>query len=258
MDDTLLNGRLAFLEFRIRPLEKLVHLFADQFQKPIRYDSGQQHHGFRYLKPNVRHFCLLKAVRIVSALNAAIELARKGYAQEICVLIRTLAEYTTHIEFVLYSIDEFGNLGPEAENYIQAFFADYVRNRAADFKRAQVSQRTVNKKIGQTLNNAKPKDDSEFSGVDAEQLESNVYRTYSNYVHAKYPEVMDLYGGVPERFHMRGMKGTPKDDENIDIIDSIITTASLTFRLMIWKLDLYSVVEADTNLKAWLRTQQAN
>lgn len=258
MEETLLNARLAFLEFRIRPLEKLVHLFAVQLQKPIRYDSGQQHHGFRYLKPDIRHFCLLKAVRIVSALNAAIELARCGYAQEVCVLMRTLAEYTTHIEFVLYSIDESGNLGAGAENYIRAFFADYIRNSATDFKWAQVSQRTVNKKIGQTLNDVKSKEDSDFSRVDAEQLESNVYKTYSNYVHAKYPEVMDLYGGVPERFHTRGMKGTPKDDENVETIDSFITTVSLTFRLIIWKLNFYPAVEADASLTAWLRTQQAS
>ena len=41
----------------------------------------------------------------------------------------------------------------------------------------------------------------------------------SNYVHAKNPEIMDLYGGVPGRFHLDGMRGTPKDEENLQIID---------------------------------------
>lgn len=38
---------------------------------------------------------------MVSALNAMIELARNGYSQKICVLTRTVAEFISHIEFVL-------------------------------------------------------------------------------------------------------------------------------------------------------------
>jgi hypothetical protein len=69
-----------------------------------------QHHGFRYATPGAEHFCLLKAVRVVSALNAALELARCGYAQEIGVLMRTLVECTTHIEYVLSARDDAGKL----------------------------------------------------------------------------------------------------------------------------------------------------
>src|ERR1700756_1369845 len=44
--------------------------------------------GYRFDEPTTHHFCLLKAVRVVSALNASIELARRGYTQEIAVLMR--------------------------------------------------------------------------------------------------------------------------------------------------------------------------
>src|SRR5215831_12262415 len=90
---------LQDLEEKLEPLERLVRLFAASLGEPTlrKTDDGR---GFRYEAPDARHFCLLKAVRAVSALNAAIELARKGYTQEVAVLIRTLVECTTHIEFV--------------------------------------------------------------------------------------------------------------------------------------------------------------
>jgi hypothetical protein len=37
----------------------------------------------------------------VSALNASLVLARAGYVQEILTLMRTIAEFTTHIDYVL-------------------------------------------------------------------------------------------------------------------------------------------------------------
>jgi hypothetical protein len=76
MSETELAAQLPALRSRVDPLEKLVHALAERLPAPLRYHSGQRHHGFRYGKPDVRHFCLLKAVRAVSALNAAIELAR--------------------------------------------------------------------------------------------------------------------------------------------------------------------------------------
>jgi hypothetical protein len=99
-------ARLDGVRSRIEPLERLVTACAISLSSPIFYHSGQGHYGYRYGKPGVRHFCLLKAVRAVSALNAMIALARGGFAQEIGVLVRTLVECTTHIEFVLDALDE--------------------------------------------------------------------------------------------------------------------------------------------------------
>src|SRR5437868_3830707 len=82
-------------------LERVLTEFGKTFPPPLFYHSGQQHYGFRFGAPNARHFCLLKGVRVVSAYRAAIALARQGYVQEVFVLLRTLTEFSTHIEFVL-------------------------------------------------------------------------------------------------------------------------------------------------------------
>jgi hypothetical protein len=253
MTDVEFEAQLNAFRSRIDPLERMLHAFAGRLPEPLRYHSGKEHHGFRYGKPHVEHFSLLKAVRAVSALNAAIELARGGYTQEILVLMRTVAEYTTHIEFVLAARDGACQLEPAAEKYVQDYFADFARNDSTDFRRAQVRQNTVHQRIGAQLDGL-PQDSGRDPGVKAEQLYSDMYLTYSNYVHAKYPETMDLYGGVPAHFHLRGMRGTPKDGENLAIIDSSIETVSLTISQMVSEFRLHDLVEKDEVLGVWFRS----
>lgn len=246
--------QLDELKVRVAPMERLLTIFAASLPSPIFYHSGQEHYGYRYGKPDVRHFCLLKSVRTVSALNAMIALARGGFAQEIGVLVRTLVECTTHVEFAIDAIDENGVLAPDVEKYIQDFFADFARNSSADFKRAQVRQGLVHQRLGTTLDRAAQEAGYIGQRAPAERMYSNVYLTFSNYVHAKYPEIMDLYGGTPGRFHIDGMRGTSKDDENFQIIDAFIDTASIALKLMVSKLRLHPLLEAEPSLGIWFRS----
>ncbi len=48
MSETDLAARLQALKPRVDPLEKLVHALAERLQTPLRYHSGNEHHGFRY------------------------------------------------------------------------------------------------------------------------------------------------------------------------------------------------------------------
>jgi hypothetical protein len=254
MSERSFEAQLEAMRSRVEPLERLVTAFAGTLPQPLFYHSGREHYGFRYGKPGVQHFCLLKAVRVVSALNAAIALARGGYTQEIAVLVRTLIEYTTHIEFVLDGFDIAGVLPPEVEKYVQDYFADFARNSLADFKRAQVSQNTVNKRLGATLDNIAQRSGYAEQRAPAERTYSDIYLTYSNYVHAKYPEVMDLYDGAPGRFHLDGTRGTSKDGENFAIIDAFIDTASIALQLMVSRLRLHHLLESDAVLARWFRS----
>jgi hypothetical protein len=243
--------QLRGLKARIAPMERLLTVLAGSVPKPLFYHSGQEHYGFRYAKPGVLHFCLLKAVRSVSALNAMIVLARGGYAQEIGVLVRTLVECTTHIEFVLDALGDDGVLRSDVDKYVKGYFADYARNSSADFKRAQVRQGIVHKHLGETLDMVAEQNGLTEGRKPAETVYSNIYLTYSNYVHAKYPEVMDMYGGTLGRFHLDGMGGTPKDDENFAIIDTFIDTAAIALKLIVSKLRLHHLLEPDAPLRIW-------
>jgi hypothetical protein len=41
-----------------------------------------------------------------------------------------------------------------------------------------------------------------------------VSKTFSGYVHAASPQIMDMYGGNPPRFHVQGMLGTERHLEH--------------------------------------------
>src|SRR5260370_35323017 len=93
------ESALQDLEEKLDPLERVIRLFTASLGEPTLRKSDDER-GFRYEAPDVQHFCLLKAVRALSALNAAIQLDRKGYTQEIPVLMRTMIDCTTHIGVV--------------------------------------------------------------------------------------------------------------------------------------------------------------
>jgi hypothetical protein len=109
------------------------------------------------------------------------------------------------------------------------------------------------RKAGPALNRVAAQSGETEGRVPAAKLYSNIYRIFSNYVHAKYPEIMDLYGGRPGRFHLRGMSGTPKDGENLAQLETFVETASNTFVAMIQGLDLRALVESDPTLAAWYK-----
>lgn len=215
-DETL---RIKKIEAEIANQERLIALLSERLGSPIWYHSGKQHVGFRYLKPDWKHFCLLKAVRAVSGLNACLKLIEGGFSQEICVLLRTIVESTSHIDFVVAGVSD-GDLSEEQAKYVNSYFADFKRNEVSDFGRPGIRQQQVHKAVGaeMDLSIKNTAEAQAFARVDSAKLMSNVYLTLSNYVHARYPETMDLYGGDPAHFHLAGMRGTPKDFENLDAL----------------------------------------
>ena len=64
------SRHLDALQQRLEPAEQFVDCLAGNLAQPIFCDFDGAHTGFRYAKPDRRHFCLLKYVRAVSALGA--------------------------------------------------------------------------------------------------------------------------------------------------------------------------------------------
>ena len=56
MPETSFEVQLKALKVRIVPIERLVSAIAGSVPKPLFYDFGQEHFGFRYAKPGVLHF----------------------------------------------------------------------------------------------------------------------------------------------------------------------------------------------------------
>jgi hypothetical protein len=246
----LFEGALAGLQARVTILENVIEIFSGLLPAPSLYDTGQER-GFRYENPDVRHFCLLKAVRVASALNAALELARTGYTQELAALMRILSECTKHIEFVL-DIDDGEEHRSNVARYLHEFFEDIRRDPEAEIKGVLIREKIVNEQLGKTLDRIATQHGETENRVPAARLFYRSSRAFMFYVHARYPESMDLYGGRPGRFHLRGMRGTPKDRENLEVLDTFMTTAHTTFVIMVQGIpDLREVVLLNQVLRRW-------
>ncbi|MDB5474688.1 MAG: hypothetical protein JWP49_199 [Phenylobacterium sp.] len=212
---------------RLQPAAHFLDLFAGQLAAPIWYQSAGAHVGFRYTAPDARHFCLLKGVRSVSGMNACIQLALGGYVQEIAVIIRTVVECTSLMDWVRLAAEPDGSLRSDPQQtYVKTYFDDYRRDNPGESLKLTVRQGDVHRDVGSWLDEGAEEIGIQMNAGSA-RLMSNVYQTGSSYVHARYPEVMDMYGGRPGAFHLNGMRGTPKDNENLEVVETYATTVNL-------------------------------
>jgi hypothetical protein len=245
-----IEAGLNALQQEVEPLERIIRLLAARLDAPI-LQVTLAGKAFRYDSPDVRHFCLLKGARALSDFNACIELARRGYVQEICVLIRTMVECIRHLEYVVEPYGS-GEHKASAERYVQEFFADGRRGAAADPHKFQMQQGKVHDALGKVLDQISAELGKDSDGrKPAGALYRDTYGVMSNYVHARYPECIDLYGGKPGEFHVRGMSGTPKDAESLEILQSFSTTLAQGFVMMIQGLKLKAIVDADPMIGRW-------
>jgi len=247
-----MESRMFAVQDALDPAERFLHLFAQHLGPPIWYASTGTHVGFRYTTPDARHFCLLKGVRAVSGISACIHLTRGGYTQEVAVIIRTVVECANLIEWVKLAADPDGSLREERQRtYVKTYFDDYQRDRPGQSLNLKVRQEEVHEAVGNYLDDNARKIDEEMSRDPAKRLMSNVYLANSSYVHARYPEVMDMFGGHPRHFHLHGMRGTPKDLENCEVVETYATTVEHTIAGMALHFQP-PFVRSDQIITSWL------
>jgi hypothetical protein len=248
-----MNAALAKLADELTPLERLIGLFSASLEQPklVAVEGGR---AYRYETPDVRHFCLLKGVLAVNTLYGILELARCGFIFQVSVLLRVVVECTTHIEFVLDPSTDVKHK-ERVTAYLAAYFADFDRNPSAPFEKAPIKQGQVHATIGKTLDDIAAQYENAEGRKPAAAAYFSVYRCFSNFVHGRYPEIVDLYGGIPGRFHLHGMSGTRKDMEMAVTLEPIINTVSNVFVHMVQALNLRKFVEADPVIGAWFRSR---
>lgn len=246
-------------------LQEVIETLFASIEPPVFLKFSDREAGFRFKTATPFHFCILKLGRAVSTLNAASHLYERGFSQEICTLIRILSECTTHAEYVAQGVEN-GQVKEEVFEYVEAYFNDTRRVRGMAAPRNHIRQEKINKAVGRFTDEAKdlidegtqlPEDIEDLDyllSLPASQLMSDVYRVFSNYVHARYPETMDMFGGGARVPHLNGMLGTPKDQENLETITMFITAVSNAAKLVIFKFGVEHLIESEKRFSIWLRS----
>jgi hypothetical protein len=188
-------------------MERTVHTLAARVQQPqaVPYKDAFL---FRHVERTVHQALVQKLARTVSTLHATRLLMEHGFVQEQASMQRILDELQEDVTFLSFGIT-FGKWSKLHDDYLKAFFEeefDADTAMASTQKRSMISRKKIRAAIASMEIGL-----DQSTGVEVTRTLS---KAYSGYVHAASPHIMDMYGGNPPRFHMRGMRGTPRHVEH--------------------------------------------
>ena len=192
----------------LKNMEHTLHQLARRVPPPQRIPYKDSF-VFRYVEKSVHQALVQKLARLVSGLHAARLLMGAGFVQEQAALQRILDEIAEDISFLSFSV-VYEDSTPLHKTYLDAFFQEEFDPNdtvASSSERASVPRKKIRAYIDRVASG--PKGSSKH--LDASRTVSKVY---SGYVHAASPQIMDMYGGNPPRFHVRGMRGTERHLED--------------------------------------------
>lgn len=189
-------------------MEQTLHAFASRVPPPQRLPYKDSF-VFRYVEKSVHQALVQKLARLISGLYAAYLLWSKGFVQEQASLQRILDEITEDISFLAFSVI-YSDSTDLHKAYLDAFFQEEFDPNdavASSKDRATIPRKKVRAYIDRVASG--PKGSSKH--LDAARTVSKIF---SGYVHAASPQIMDMYGGNPPRFHVRGMRGSERHLEH--------------------------------------------
>jgi hypothetical protein len=166
---------------------------------------------FRFVEKSIEQALVQKLARVISGLHAIDVLLLHGFVQEQGVLHRTLDELNEDIMFLAAARTN-DTVTDLHKQYLESFYAEEFDNPedlvASTQNRHIVPRRKVRayitRVLGEGINPSKAADVGE-----------TISKAYSGFVHAASPQIMDMCGGDPPKFHITGMLGTPRIAEHV-------------------------------------------
>lgn len=220
-----------FLLQKIIELDKILHELLKHIEEPV-LTKGLK---LRYQNPTSLHLQLLKGIRIISGLYSLVVLLENGFVQEMGVLIRTLNDFQTEIEFIH---DAHTNKPNEKQkNFVDLFFAKEILS--PDLSTEKEKRPTVSRKHirAGSVRSLQPLVEENR----ARRMQEHIDDAFSGYVHGEYPHIMELYEGNfitgKGKFRTKGMLGTPRINEFRWQLASCLMRANATLFLIALALD---------------------
>lgn len=199
----------ALYDLTLRNMEASHAALAARVHPPheIAFGSG---FVFRYVERDVHQALVQKLARVISGLHAARLLLAHGFLQEQAALQRMLDEFNEDIMFLAHGVIS-GDMTKLHHEYLAAFYEEEFDNPDSAIESTQRRPIVSRKKIRAYLARLNAEGANPSSGVETMRTISKIY---SGFVHGASPHIMDMYGGNPPRFHLRGMLGTVRANDH--------------------------------------------
>ncbi len=199
--------REQLYESALANMQRTVYVLAARVPPPheVPYKTSFM---FRYVEQLPQQALVQKLARVVTTLHAATVLMQHGFVQEQGALQRVVHEIHEDITFLAYGLI-FNDLTPLHKQYLDAFYEEeFDTDDPIDStqKRPMVRRSKIQAYIAN-------KEGSDLDPSRAIALSKTLTKTYSGFVHAASPQIMDMYGGNPPHFHVEGMLGTRRHAE---------------------------------------------
>lgn len=179
---------------------------------------------YRYTEKSIEQAIIQKLARIVSALCASKQLFSTGLFQELGAIQRILDELNEDTAFLCLAVVD-GTTSDLHTKYLDDFYLEEfdAENLSAPSPKRSMLPR---KKIRAYLANHET---TSVPNSRAVLLFEKISKTYSGFVHAASPHVMDMFDG--SKFLVGGMRGTHRERECADDLWNYFYRSMLTFAL---------------------------
>lgn len=165
--------------------------------------------AYRFKEKNIYQAMIQKLARVQSSVKAARLLLNNGFVQEQSVLHRIIDETNEDIIFLIDAVIN-DNITDLHNRFLEAFWEEEINESGTIMKSSQKRLMIPRRKIQAYLARCKGIDSDPSTN---QELARTVSKMYSGFVHGASPQIMEMYGGTPPRFHINGMMGTPKMTE---------------------------------------------
>jgi hypothetical protein len=193
---------IVFLSNAFRHLEK-------QVPSPVLVPFGVGQ-VYRFEEKSVLQALILKLARVITGLRALDVLLINGLLQEVGSICRVLDEVGEDISFIAAALTN-DKVTELHERYLAAFWEEEFHDAENTLARHKKPNSPTRSKIQSYVHRVLNDQVNPSLISDVTQAVSS---TYSGYVHASAPQVLDMYGGMPPHFHIEGMQGTPRMSEH--------------------------------------------
>ena len=179
---------------------------------------------FRYEDHTPHIVVVQKLSRIATGLRASLALLEQGLYQEVGALFRMLDEFGEDVWFMCDAILR-GRRSALQERFIADFFQsefDHENPLLATQRRNRVPRRQIQAAIARMPENT-------VNPHDAQEVARTIANAQSGYVHGTSEHILDMYGGDPPRYHLKGMLGTRRQTTFEDLAWSYCYRGLLAF-----------------------------